>query len=164
METNNIDDNFLKFLIKAKKSTYANSSIEKVTSSRVGSSDYEYEETINNKKYIYHDTYFGGTRFIGEEVVYCDNDKPIWGMNYYGVTFDNTLAEETMDKALRPALIRVGEDKNVIPVRGPMKLENNGYTYLFKTTGTIENFDGVEQIYKDKALIFELHCSGGIIE
>lgn len=161
---NYIDNTFIDFLIKAKKSTYANSTIEKVASSRTGSSDYNYEEIIDNKKYIYHDTYFGGTRFMGEEVVYCDSDKPIWGMNYYGVTFDDTLGEEAMDKALRPALIKVGEDRNVIPARGPIKFENNGYVYTFKTTGTIENFDGVEQIYKDNNLIYELHCSGGIIK
>lgn len=154
---------FINFLINAKKSTYANSNIKKVESSRVGSSDYHYEEIIDNKKYIYHDTYFGGTKFMGEEVVYCDDSKPIWGMNYYGVTLDDTLGEEAMDKALRPALMRVGEDEDIIPVRGIAKFENNGYTYAFKTTGTIEKFDGIEQIYKDNRLIYELHCSGGMI-
>ena len=154
---------FINFLINAKKSTYANSNIKKVESSRVGSSDYHYEEIIDNKKYIYHDTYFGGTKFMGEEVVYCDNNKPIWGMNYYGVTLDDTLGEEAMDKALRPALMKVGEDENIIPVRGIAKFENNGYTYTFKTTGTIEKFDGIEQIYKDNRLIYELYCSGGMI-
>lgn len=154
---------FINFLINAKKSTYANSNIKKVESSRVGSSDYHYEEIIDNKKYIYHDTYFGGTKFMGEEVVYCDDSKPIWGMNYYGVTLDDTLGEEAMDKALRPALMRVGEDEDIIPVRGIAKFENNGYIYTFKTTGTIEKFDGIEQIYKANNLIYELHCSGGMI-
>ena len=127
---------FIDFLIKAKKSTYANGNIKKVESSRVGSSDYHYEEIIDNKKYIYHDTYFGGTKFMGEEA---------------------------MDNVLRPALMKVGEDKNIIPVRGITNFENNGYTYTFKTTGTIERFDGIEQIYKDNKLIYELHCSGGMI-
>lgn len=159
-----IDDTFRDFLIRAKKSTYANSTIEKVKPSRIGSSDYQYEEIVNNKKYTYHDTYFGGTKFMGEEVVYCDSNKPIWGMNYYGVTIDDTLGEEAMDMALRPALMKVGEDKDVIPVRGSSKFINNGYTYTFKVTGTIENFDGIEQIYKEDNLIYELHCSGGIIK
>jgi hypothetical protein len=161
---NIIDNTFVDFLIRAKKSTYANSTIEKVSSSRVGSSDYNYEEIIDNKKYIYHDTYFGGIKFMGEEVVYCDKDKPIWGMNYYGITYDDALGEEAMDNALRPALMKVGEDRNIIPARGPIKFENNGYIYTFETTGTIENFDGIEQIYKDNSLIYELHCSGGIIK
>ena len=101
---------------------------------------------------------------MGEEVGYCNSDKPIWGMNYYGVTFDDTLGEEAMDNALRPALMKVGEDKSVIPVKGISQFENNGYVYTFKTTGTIENFDGIEQIYKDNKLIYELHCSGGLIK
>ena len=153
---------FVNFLIKAKKSTYANSTIEKSESSRTGSSDYNYEEIIDGSKYTYHDTYFGGTKFMGEEVVYCDSDKPIWGMNYYGITFDDATSEEAMDSALRPALMKVEE--NDIPVRGPSKFENNGYIYTFNTTGTMESFDGVEQIYKNNKLIYELHCSGGIIE
>ena len=69
-----------------------------------------------------------------------------------------------MDNALRPALIKVGEVKDIIPVRGPIKYENKGYIYTFKTTGTMENFDGIEQIYKDNNLIYELHCSGGKIK
>lgn len=85
-------------------------------------------------------------------------------MNYYGVTFDDSLGEEAMDKALRPALMKVGEEENTIPVRGLSKFENNGYIYTFKTDGMIENFNGIEQIYKDNILIYELHCSGGIIK
>ena len=79
---------------------------------------YEYKKD----NMIYHDTYFGGTNFIGEEVVYIDN-KAYWAMNYYGVTLDNTLGEEAMDKALRPALMKVGQD-NIIPVRGPKEFNN----------------------------------------
>lgn len=161
---NKIENTFINFLINAKKETYANSTVEKVKSSRLGSKDYHYERNIEGNQYIYHDTYFGETRFIGEEVVYCNSNKPIWGMNYYGVTLDKSIGEEAMDNVLRPALIKVGEDKNVIPVRGPENYENNGYTYIFKAKGTMENFDGIEQIYKDDILIYELHCSGGIIE
>lgn len=89
-----------KFLIEAKKQTYANENVEKVANSRLNSRDYEYKKD----NMIYHDTYFGGTRFIGEEVVYIDNEI-YWAMNYYGVTLDETLGEEAMDNALRPALI-----------------------------------------------------------
>lgn len=113
------------FLIEAKKQTYANANIKKVDSSRKGSHDYHYQ----NDKMTYHDTYFGGTKFMGEEVVYCNYETPIWGMNYYGVTIDETLSEEAMDKALRPALMKVGEDSTVLPVRGPSRLENDGYVY-----------------------------------
>lgn len=61
------------------------------------------------------------------------------GKNYYGVTLDKIFGEEAMDNALRHALIKVGKDKNVIPVRGPGKYENKVYTYIFKTTGKVRN-------------------------
>lgn len=152
------------FLIKAKKQTYANSNAKKMDPSRFGSSDYQYEEEIEGKTMKYHDTYFGGTKFIGEEVVYCEENTPKWGMNYYGVTLDENLSEETMDKALRPALMKVGEDSSVIPARGPSKFQNGEYTYTFKYEGNIENFVGTEAIYKNEELIYQLHCHGGIIK
>lgn len=47
---------------------------------------------------------------MGEEVVYCNDETPIWGMNYYGITIDETLSEEAIDKALRHALMAIGQD------------------------------------------------------
>ena len=152
-------EEFKNFLIEAKKATYANASIEKVASSRRGSNDYEFAKD----GMMYHDTFFGGTSFIGEEVVYQDDlSRPIWGMNYYGVTLDEELSEETMDKALRPALMRVGED-DILPVRGPKQYVNGSYKYIFSVEGDLNNFNGVEEIYKDDKLIYRLKCCGGKI-
>lgn len=157
-------EKIIKFLIAAKKQTYANSNAEKIIPSRLGSKDYHYETQLEGMQLIYHDTYFGGMRFVGEEVVYCGSDNPEWGMNYYGVTLDENLSEEAMDKALRPALMKVGEDESVIPVRGPSKFENDGYTYTFFSEGPIEDFTGTEEIYKDKKLVYRLCCHGGLIK
>ncbi len=148
------------FLIEAKKQTYANENVEKVNSSRKGSHDYHYQ----NERMIYHDTYFGGTKFMGEEVVYFNEETPIWGMNYYGITLDESLSEEAMDKALRPALMMVGEDNDVIPVRGPRNFKNGEYEYKFSTNGDLDCFDGVETIHKGKEKVYELKCHGGIIK
>lgn len=148
------------FLIEAKKQTYANASVEKVNPSRKGSYDYHYK----NDKMIYHDTYFGGTKFMGEEVVYYGDDTPIWGMNYYGITIDELLSEEAMDKVLRPALMMVGEDMDVIPVRGPKNYQNGEYEYNFSASGNLESFEGIETIHKGKTKIYELKCHGGIIK
>lgn len=152
------------FLIEAKKETYANANVKKSPSSRIGSDDYHYENIIDGKKMMYHDTYFGGTKFMGEEVVYDGKNIPSWGMNYYGITLDDSLSEEVIDKALRPALMKVGEDNSVLPLRGPARLENEGYVYMFKSDGKIDNFTGVEEIYKDGELIYKLTCHGGIIK
>lgn len=101
---------------------------------------------------------------MGEEVVYCDSSIPEWGMNYYGVTLDESLSEEAMDKVLRPALMRVGDDESVLPVRGPSKFENDGYVYTFKVSGTLNCFEGIEEIYRGDNLIYKLTCHGGIIQ
>lgn len=148
------------FLIEAKKQTYANENVEKSSPSRKGSHDYHYE----NNGMIYHDTYFGGTKFIGEEVVYLTDETPIWGMNYYGVTIDDSLSEEAMDKALRPALMMVGEDKDILPVRGPKIYKNGDYEYSFSVNGDLYSFEGVEIIKKGNIKIYELKCHGGIIK
>lgn len=147
-----------KFLIEAKKNTYANASIKQLSSSRVDSKDYEYA----NKNMVYHDTFFGGTNFIGEEVVYVDG-KVFWAMNYHGVTLDESLGEEAMDKALRPALMAVGSD-DIIPVRGPKEFVNGEYIYKFTVNGDLNYFNGIETVMKNNELIFELHCSGGLIK
>lgn len=147
------------FLIEAKKQTYANENIKKVASSRLGSHDYNYQKD----NMTYHDTYFGGKIFMGEEVVYLEGDTPIWGMNYYGVTIDETLSEEAMDKALRPALMKVGEDKEVIPVRGPRKYINEDFEYNFIVEGNLDYFQGEETIYKNNVKVYELKCHGGKI-
>ena len=147
------------FLIEAKKQTYANEKVKKILSTRRGSYDYEYSNGIMT----YHDTYFGGTNFMGEEVVYLSNETPIWGMNYYGTTLDESLSEETIDKALRPALMKVGED-DIIPVRGPKEFVNSEYKYTFEVSGTIDYFDGVESIYKNNQKVYVLKCHGGAIK
>lgn len=147
-----------KFLIEAKKETYANETAPIVTSTRRGSRDYEYIKD----NWTYHDTYFGGIDFQGQEVVYHRGDTPTWGMVYYGRTLDESLSEEAMDKALRPALMQVGQD-DTIPVRGPKEFENQGYKYTFKVTGDLTNFEGEETIEKEGAKIYTLKCHGGRI-
>ncbi len=153
-----IEKELIEFLIEAKKQTYANSNAPKEASSRLGSHDYEY----SNGKITYHDTYFGGTKFMGEEVVYDDDSTPFWGMNYYGITLDESLSEEAVDKALRPALMQVGED-DILPLRGPKFYINGEYKYTFEVNGTIDNFEGTEEIHKNDEKVYTLHCHGGNI-
>lgn len=154
-----MNNDLYSFLITAKKQTYANKSIKKVSSSRTGSFDYEY----SNGKMTYHDTYFGGTKFIGEEIVYASDNSPVWGMNYYGVTLNENLSEELLDNVLRPALMKVGED-NILPIRGPKEYINNEYRYTFEVIGDLDCFEGIETIYRNNEKIYVLKCHGGIIK
>lgn len=144
------------FLIEAKKNTYANGNVKKVESSRVNSYDYEYTDGVMT----YHDTYFGGVNFIGEEVVYDHYNTPIWAMNYYGITHNKELSEEAIDNALRPALMKVGED-DILPLRGPKEFTNGEFKYVFNVNGNLDFFEGEETIYKNDEKIYSLKCHGG---
>lgn len=156
-----MNQEIIDFIIEAKRKTYAdNISDCKVDSTRIGSKDYEYSK----ENMTYHDTYFGGVRFMGQEVIYINSNISLWGMTYYGITIDESLTEEAVDKALRPALMHVGEDDSVIPVRGPRKFVNGDFTYEFKTNGNMEDFSGVEEIFKGDKLAYRLYCNGGIIK
>lgn len=73
-----------------------------------------------------------------------------------------SLSEEMVDKALRPALMRVGEN-NILPLRGPEVYINGDYKYTFKANGTMEAFEGIEEIYKNNEKIYVLRCHGGNI-
>ncbi len=145
------------FLKKANKSTYASETAKKAKSSRLESRDYEYSEG----NLLYHDTYFGGTNFIGEEIVY-ENGKPAWGMNYYGSTIDPVITEAEIDKSLRGALKQDYDD--IIPVRGPRVYKIDNLEYTNNVSGDLSKFEGKEEITKDGKLIYSALFHGGLIK
>lgn len=145
------------FLREANLNTYANENVKKAVSLRPGSHDFHYEKG----DLVYHDTYFGTTKFIGEEIIY-KNSKPVWGMNYYGFTINNKISESLFDAILRPALMS-GSGSN-IPVRGPKKFINGEWKYTFTTKGDLVNFTGIEEISRKSKVVCRLFCHGGFIE
>ena len=56
---------------------------------RPSSQDYHFEQG----DLVYHDTYFGGHDFIGEEIFY-QAGVLVWGMNYYRYTLDPDISTE----------------------------------------------------------------------
>ena len=144
------------FLKIAKKYTYASETAKRVSPERRGSKDYEYTEG----EFVYHDTYFGGTDFIGEEIVY-EKGKPVWGMNYNGYVLDENITESEIDKSLRGALKQDYND--VIPVRGPKSFKIENYEYKNDVSGGLERFEGKEEIFKDGKLIYRALFHGGVI-
>jgi len=145
------------FLREANLNTYANENVKKASPLCPGSNDYHFEKG----DLTYHDTYFGATKFIGEEIVY-KNNKPAWGMNYYGFTVSNEINEDLFDAILRPALMS-GSGYN-IPVRGPKEFINGEWKYTFNAEGDLANFTGTEEISKNNQVVCRLHCHGGFIE
>ena len=150
-------EQFISFLKKAKNNTYASNTAIKVASTRLGSKDYEYSDG----EWIYHDTYFGGLDFIGEEVVYYQN-KPFWAMNYNGFTLDKTLTESEIDKSLRGALSQ--EVTDIIPVCGPKEYQIDNFVYKNNVKGDIDRFEGREEIFKDSNLVYYAVYHGGLIK
>jgi hypothetical protein len=145
------------FLREANLNTYANENVKKATPLGPGSNDYHFEKG----ELIYHDTYFGATKFVGEEIVY-KSCKPAWGMNYYGFTVENGVSESLFDAILRPALMSGSGDN--IPVRGPKKFINGDWKYTFNADGDLANFTGIEEISKSGKMVCRLYCHGGFIE
>lgn len=148
---------FSKFLKTAKKNTYASETAKKTISQRLGSKDYEYSDG----EFLYHDTYFGLRDFIGEEIVY-EKEKPVWGMNYKGYVVDDSITENEIDKALRTAFKQDYDD--IIPVRGPKNFKIENYEYKNNTSGTLDKFEGREEILKDEKLIYYAIFHGGLIK
>jgi hypothetical protein len=66
------------FVVRAKRVTYVGGG-EGIEASRPGAHDLAYEED----GWKYRDSYFGGTDFVGQEVVW-NQGEPVWAMNYYG--------------------------------------------------------------------------------
>ena len=92
-------DALQRFIIQAKAATYVGDG-EHVKSGRQNSHDLEFR----SGDYYYLDSYFGGTDFLGEKVVYF-RDQPVWGENYYGkiLTPDLITAAE-VGKMLKASL------------------------------------------------------------
>ncbi len=73
------------FIVRAKAAAYVGQG-PKSLSYRPGSHDLQFHDG----DFSYLDSYFGGTDFIGQEVVYF-RGKPVWAMNYYGRILEPAL-------------------------------------------------------------------------
>lgn len=140
------------FIVEAKRAAYAGYGSQGKPS-RTKSIDLPYEK--GNFKYL--DSYLGGNRFIGEEVVWY-NDEPVWGMNYFGTL----LAEpfQGFGEFLRSALRLVTPDA---PYRGPRYITKDGLEYFCSWEGDISSFEGHEEIRRDGKPVFRLVFHGGKI-
>lgn len=155
MDLLNIDnktfDEFIEFLIRAKKSTYAGKGSETYPSNP-NSHDLHYSE--ENLKYI--DTYLGGEKFAGEEGLWYF-DQPIWSMNYIG----RIIATGFSGDFLKEALLLVPKD---LPFRGPLNYSKNEYKYTCEVEGDFNWFNGLENIYNNNTKVYECRFHGGIIK
>ena len=148
------DADFVAFLLRAKRSTYAAHAPEG-TPCRPGSRDLSYAEGSMS----YLDSYFGGNSFHGQETVW-ESGRAIWCMNYSGRTLAPTFSGDFLKRALQrgtpDALIaaRSFSSKTATPTFAeardllngsaapkPFSLGNNSYTNVgFTADGCAEAF------------------------
>ncbi|GAB3535545.1 DUF5680 domain-containing protein [Photobacterium alginatilyticum] len=144
------------FIVKAKANSYVGRA-PKCLSYRPGSNDILFQ--LGSFKYL--DSYFGGTDFLGQEVVYFD-DVPVWVMNYYG-------------KILCPEIYDAGKAGNVILESLALLYESGHFLgdsshetelgiYHDTNEGDVASFSGYEWIDFQGCKVYDLTYHGGMVK
>ncbi|MBN1221071.1 MAG: hypothetical protein JXM69_19270 [Anaerolineae bacterium] len=143
------------FIVQAKAATYVGSGAKSL-SYRPGAHDLQFHED----DFAYLDSYFGGTDFLGQEVVYFQG-QPVWAMNYYG-------------RILEPSLIRADEAGQIIKQSlsamyqegrflGGFEYATKNGTYFDTNEGEVTAFTGQEWIMRQNTRVYQLVYHGGLI-
>src|SRR3990167_6825097 len=150
-------DELENFLRVANQNTYAHKNAPKAASLRPASEDYHFEQG----NLVYHDTYFGGWDFMGEEIVY-KKQEPVWGMNYYGFILKKDVSENEIYDLLREALMQ--EYGDILPVRGPKEYVTSNGKYQNMLAGKLDRFSGTEEIFLNGEFVYRCWYHGGFIQ
>jgi hypothetical protein len=144
-----------RFIVCAKAATYVGNG-EQVTPCRLGSHDLRFADG----DWAYHDSYFGGTDFIGEEVVYFSG-KPVWAMNYYGrILRDDLLTGLEAGQMIKASLSQMYKEGRFL---GGFEHSGNDLTYVDTSEGNPDWFQGREIIRRGQEIAYELVYHGGLI-
>jgi hypothetical protein len=145
-----------KFILRAKAATYVGGG-KKSESCRPKSHDLKFQD----EDFAYLDSYFGGTYFIGEEVVYY-RGEPVWAMNYYGRILEPEMiaaaeAGQIIQQSLR-AMYREGR------FLGGFEYDTGDDVYTDTSEGDVAAFTGKEWITRAGVRVYELVYHGGLIK
>jgi len=149
-------DKFIKFLVEAKRKTYASNdeSSEKVLK------DGTKELSFKDGNFLYRDRYYGSEFFAGEEVVF-KNKKPLWVMNYSGRFLVDDCLKTDLYAFLKKSLKKVNQ-KTIF--RGPEKFKQGIFSYVNAIKGKADDFHGEEFIYCKGKKVYELRYHGGVLK
>lgn len=144
------------FIVRAKAATYVGDGAH-LLPSRPGSIDLQYHEG----GLAYHDSYFGGADFLGEEVVYREH-RPIWAMNYYGYLLDpQRIDAATAGRVIKVALTALYGCGRFL---GGWQHQVEALTYVDESVGGTDRFHGEEHIQDEAGRrLYELRYHGGLI-
>jgi hypothetical protein len=148
-------DGLLAFIVEAKAAAYMGGKPGE-TSCRPGSRDIPYRRG----EWSYLDSYFGGTDFLGQEVVWRDG-APVWAMNYYGRVLDGSAIDGSRAAdVLRTTLPLMYAEGRFL---GGFAHDVGPYRYVDASDGTHEQFTGAEQILSDGRAVYRLDYHGGLV-
>ncbi len=145
-----------RFIVRAKAATYVGSG-HKNLSRRPDSHDLEYQDA----PFAYLDSYFGGSDFIGQEVVYHDL-QAVWAMNYYGYILRPDLIEAAQAGQIIKASLSTlyGEGRFLGGFGHPV----GAFVYTDTNEGDAAHFQGKEWISTGGVRVYELVYHGGLIK
>jgi hypothetical protein len=144
------------FIVQAKAATYVGGGA-KSPPCRPGSHDLQFRDG----DFAYLDSYFGGTDFIGEEVVYYQGE-PVWAMNYYGHILEPTLITAAeAGQIIQTSLSKMYEEERFL---GGFEHSIGNNTYFDTNEGDITSFTGKEWITCESAKAYELTYHGGLVK
>lgn len=145
-----------KFLVKAKKATYASGDEAK----KIINDDKSTTLVFEDGDWKYHDNYFGGEPYGGREVVFFKNE-PIYMMVYYGKVDESVSDFGAVYGILQKALSLIPED---YPFRGPKEHIQGDLQYTNNFIGEIDDFSGEEKISQSGKEIYSAKYIGGLVD
>jgi hypothetical protein len=142
-------------IVRAKRATYVGSG-SALLPYRLHSHDLQFQDG----DWTYHDSYFGGSDFLGQEIVYFQM-AVVWGMNYYGRLLkpDRITAAEIGQMIKKSLTVMYGENRFL----GGFEYTDGKLTYVDGNDGNVCAFQGKEMINLDGELVYELAYHGGLI-
>jgi hypothetical protein len=144
------------FIVAAKRATYVGSG-EAAEPSRTGSHDL----TFDQGPFRYRDSYFGGTDFLGQEVVWRD-DQPVWAMSYYGyITRPDLIDAARAGSTIKAALIALYQAHRFL---GGFEWTGPHGVYRDSSTGGVAHFHGRETISVAGVESYALDYFGGLVK
>jgi hypothetical protein len=144
------------FIVKAKAATYVGDG-KNTESCRQGSHDLKFQES----SFSYLDSYFGGTDFIGQEVVYYENE-PVWAMNYYGRIIEpEKITPAEAGQIIKESLSLMYQEGRFL---GGFEHQTGNGVYTDTSQGGLESFMGKEWITRETVRVYELLYHGGLIK
>jgi hypothetical protein len=144
------------FIVKAKAATYVGDGAPS-PSCRPGSHDLEFRDG----DFGYLDSYFGGTDFIGEEVVYYQGE-PVWAMNYYGRILEpEMIAAAEAGQIIKQSLSEMYQEDRFL---GGFEYDTGDGVYTDTSEGNVTAFTGAEWITREGFRVYELVYHGGLIK